>query len=330
LKYNDDKIRNDYIEKGVIITLDAATIALSGGTALATKVHWARRIWALAEVATAAAHIGVETGAITNEKIREVNDIFYMTMGVIGIKNLGKGVAHFAKNLPNNVKTLIRENKSIRNLILSKYLDYRIAITKLKNSDEWVDLPAEVRQQIIQQEKSFITLADAKNIPNDKWGVSNDAFLSGRTSEEILSAIKGNRPAPETYLRADYIQQHLAKFDDGIVRFTTKSKMQEYGTLGPKEAFITPKSEYDKLLRETDNNLALIEEKLGLNQGDLTNDDAVIAFIKRADIGEIKIPSGNEGGEIQGLWLPGGKTAGGYSEAIVDLSNKNIPHIIVN
>jgi hypothetical protein len=206
-------------------------------------------------------------------------------------------------------------------------LDYRIAITKLKNSDEWVDLPAEVRQQIIQQEKSFFTLADAKNIPNDNWGASKDVFLSGKTSEDILSATKGSRPAPETYLRADYIAEQLAKFDDGIVRFTTKSKINQYGTLGSNEAFVIPASEYNKLRIETGNNLSVIEQRLGLNPGDLTNDDVVIAFIKRADIGEIKIPSGNEGGAIPGLWLPGGKTAGGYSEAIVDLSNKNIPYV---
>jgi hypothetical protein len=327
LKFKGDKGFNEAMESAAMITLDAAIIAGSGGVALATKVHWARRIWALAEVATAVTHIGLETGAITNEKIREVNDIFYMAMGVIGIKNLGKGVVHFTQNLPNNVKTLIRENKSIRNLILSKYLEYRIAITKLKNSDEWVDLPAVVRQQIIPQDQSFITLADAKNIPNDKWGVSNDAFLSGKTSEEILSATIGSRPAPETYLRADYIAEQLAKFDDGIVRFTTKSKINQYGTLGSNEAFVIPASEYNKLRIETGNNLSVIEQRLGLNPGDLTNDDVVIAFIKRVDIGEIKIPSGNEGGAIPGLWLPGGKTAGGYSEAIVDLSNKNIPYV---
>ncbi|RXM41312.1 hypothetical protein BOQ62_01180, partial [Chryseobacterium sp. CH21] len=45
LKYNKDKIRNDYIEKGVITTLDIATIYLSGGAALATKAicnRWLR------------------------------------------------------------------------------------------------------------------------------------------------------------------------------------------------------------------------------------------------------------------------------------------------
>jgi hypothetical protein len=34
----------------------------------------------------------------------------------------------------------------------------------------------------------------------------------------------------------------------------------------------------------------------------------------------------NEGGVIDKFWIPGGKTSGGYSEGIMDLSNKNIPH----
>jgi hypothetical protein len=89
-------------------------------------------------------HIGIVTGAITNEKIREVNDIFYMAMGVIGIKNLGKGVVHFAKNLPENVRTLIKENESIKQILLAKYLDWKIAVTNIDrlNINE-IDLLAE-------------------------------------------------------------------------------------------------------------------------------------------------------------------------------------------
>jgi hypothetical protein len=327
LKYNDDKIRNDYIEKGVIITLDAATIALSGGTALATKVHWARRIWALAEVATAAAHIGVETGAITNEKIREVNDIFYMAMGVIGIKNLGKGVVHFAQNLPNNVRTLIRENKSIRNLILSKYLEYRIAITKLKNSDEWVDLPAEVRQQIIQQEKSFITLADAKNIPNDKWGVSNDAFLPGKTSEEILSIVKGKRPLVETYLRADYFAGHLAKFEqEGGAFVITKRSIRdsEYPSMSPRK-FVGLPSEIDNIVAEANGNINVIINRLDLGTKFYKTGDEVFVIYAKSNKGfKFDMPNGNEPGANE-LWIPGGYTHSGATEAVL-LNSGNLEH----
>ncbi|GHV42131.1 hypothetical protein FACS1894179_10820 [Bacteroidia bacterium] len=322
LKYNADKIRNDYIEKGIVTTLDVATIAASGGTALATKVHWVRRAWAIMEVAGAVGDTTVNV-ANTSPEMKPAIDAYNMAMGVIGIKNVGKGIVNFAKELPTNVKTLLQENKSIRSLIAAKYLDYRIAITRLKNSDSWAELPADVRQQVVQQEKTFIVLSDAQNLP-DNWGVSRSVFINGKTSEDILTITKGSRPLPETYLDAAYIQQHLAKFDDGIVRFTTKSNLRKYGTLGSDECFAMPVSEYNKLRIETGNDLYLIEKKLGLNPGDLTNDDAVIALIKRIDVGEIKIPSGNESGAIPELWLPGGKTTGGYSEAIIDLSNKNI------
>jgi hypothetical protein len=257
-------------------------------------------------------HLGVEIGAITNEKIREANDIFYMAMGVIGIKNLGKGVVHFAQNLPNNVKALIRENKSIRNLILSKYLEYRIAITKLKNSDEWVDLPAEVRQQIIQQEKSFITLADAKNIPNDKWGASKDVFLPGKTSEDILSATKGSRPAPETYLRADYITQHLKEFEDGVTKFMANTPS---GAIGPPSGtFVLPKKQADILLQQSGGNIQKLEDLLGLERGTLGNNPV------RVDIGNpigLRMSDGNELG-ANNLWIPGGRTSGGLLEATIN------------
>ena len=70
----------------------------------------------------------------------------------------------------------------------------------------------DVRKEIVQQEKVFIELADAKNIPNDQWGIKG-VFINGKTSEDILSIPKGQRPASSTYLSSGYIQQHLAKFE---------------------------------------------------------------------------------------------------------------------
>ena len=60
MKYRADKIRNDNIAKGVVTAFDVATIVFSGGTALATKVHWIRRAWALAEVVGAVGNIASE------------------------------------------------------------------------------------------------------------------------------------------------------------------------------------------------------------------------------------------------------------------------------
>jgi hypothetical protein len=197
-------------------------------------------------------------------------------------------------------------------------LDYRIAITKLKNSDEWVDLPAEVRQQIIQQEKSFITLADAKNIPNDKWGVSNDAFLSGRTSEEILSIVKGKRPLVETYLDARYIRQHLAKFEqEGIAsRIVLKKDYERFGIGKPdlgKTEYVSTKSEIDEILKLPISDQA---QKLGVSVNQLLDGEVIRIDFKLTDKYKVEMPTGNEWG-TNSLWIPGGKLPDGNLEAII-------------
>ncbi|MEQ9307734.1 MAG: hypothetical protein RJQ14_27740, partial [Marinoscillum sp.] len=174
-------------------------------------------------------------------------------------------------------------------------------------------------------------LKEMKNLINDgEWfkftnrlDVSS-AWKSGWSEERVLNMSKGSRPDPTTYLNADYINGHLAKFDEGAVRFTTQSRINRYNSLGNKEAFTMPKSEFDELLTATGGDLNQIERKLGLNSGDLTGDDVVIAWIRKADISEIKIPSGNEGGVIDEFWIPGGKTSGGITEGIIDLSNPDI------
>lgn len=124
LKYNADKIRNDYIEKGVITTLDLATIYLSGGTALATKVTWVRRAWAMAEVAGAVGNIAVNTQTIDpNSNLGKAINAYNLGMAVIGVKNVAQGGYKFAVALPENTKNLLQQNKGLRDVLLTKYLD---------------------------------------------------------------------------------------------------------------------------------------------------------------------------------------------------------------
>jgi hypothetical protein len=79
-------------------------------------------------------------------------------------------------------------------------------------------------------------------------------------------------------------------------------------------------------MTKTGGDLSLIEKELALKEGTLTGDNAVIAWIKKEDFSDIKMPSGREAGANPDLWIPGGKTAnGGWSEAVMDLSNPDIP-----
>ncbi|MGK7648497.1 hypothetical protein ACSQ7D_00585 [Capnocytophaga sp. G1920] len=141
-----DKIRNDYIEKGVITTLDVATIALSGGTALATKVHWVRRAWALVEVVGTVGNIAVNTQDIDpNSLLGQVVNSYNLAMGVIGIKNLGQVGYKFVKNLPQATKELLQKNGSLRAKLISYYQKWQTEVAQLDN-------PSQAEKQLVEKQ----------------------------------------------------------------------------------------------------------------------------------------------------------------------------------
>ena len=119
--------------------MDVATIALSGGTALATKVHWVRRAWALAEVVGAVGNIAVNTQAISSPRVKEAVDIYNAAMGLIGLKNIGQGGYKFVKNLPEQTKKLLEENKEIRSVLVAKYLEWNRFSMKFKTPEANID-----------------------------------------------------------------------------------------------------------------------------------------------------------------------------------------------
>ena len=141
-----DKIRNDYIEKGVITTLDVATIALSGGTALATKVHWVRRAWALVEVVGTVGNIAVNTQDIDpNSLLGQVVNSYNLAMGVIGIKNLGQVGYKFVKNLPQATKELLQKNGSLRAKLISYHQKWQTEVAQLDN-------PSQAEKQLVEKQ----------------------------------------------------------------------------------------------------------------------------------------------------------------------------------
>ena len=174
LKYNHDKIRNDYIEKGIVTTLDVATIALSGGTALATKVHWVRRAWALAEVAGAVGNIAVNTQAISSPRVKEAVDIYNAAMGLIGLKNIGQGGYKFIKNLPEQTKKLLQKSERLREGLQQGYLKWKALA---KNLDNLTDAE---KQLITEQEQVWRVL-----------GMLDDAASVGRYSLANISKERG-------------------------------------------------------------------------------------------------------------------------------------------
>ncbi|KQB40403.1 Fibronectin type III domain protein [Flavobacterium aquidurense] len=134
LKYQKDKIRNDYIEKGVVTALDIATIYLSGGTALAAKVTWVRRAWAIAEVAGSVGNIAINTQTVDPKStLGKAINAYNIGMGVIGVKNIAVGGYKFVSSLPATTKALLKANKGIRSLLIAQYTEWRSLTTNIDN-----------------------------------------------------------------------------------------------------------------------------------------------------------------------------------------------------
>ena len=138
LKYIGDKELNEEILKTTTIALDVTTIALSGGVALATKLHWVRRAWAIMEVVGAAGNIAVNLDGINvPPALRKTIDIYNVTMGLIGLKNIGESTVQASRKLFSpRISDALNKNLSVRQVFVEKYVEWLRRANKLEDLTE--------------------------------------------------------------------------------------------------------------------------------------------------------------------------------------------------
>ncbi|WP_151899058.1 hypothetical protein [Vibrio rotiferianus] len=175
-------------------------------------------------------------------------------------------------------------------------------------------------------------IIDGGSIPADRlnWryvGDTSSAPLSQAQIDGIKSISKGQRPNPTEYLSADYIEKHLAEFDEGASRFVTRSNFDKY-KIAQRDGttFVLTKKEADKLSSYTAETL---EEALGLPEGFLQDNELLRIDISNPRQYGLRIPSGNEAG-ANDLWIPGGKLPDGNFEAVLDGVNIPESDLIIN
>ena len=83
---------------------------------------------------------------------------------------------------------------------------------------------------------------------------------------------------------------------------------------------------FDQIVADAGGDMRVVEQRLNLNAGSLSNGDAVALYVPPENLGGIRIPSGNEAGANR-QWVPGGYTASGTAEAVVDLRTAPIIEI---
>ena len=137
--------------------------------------------------------------------------------------------------------------------------------------------------------------------------------------DEIVGIGKPNRPAPSTYMSKEEIERHLAPFQEtGAVRFTSRSRYEEKGTIGPPNGtYAISMQEFESIMERTEGDLTKVEKILGLNPGDLSGGDTMVVHIAPGDLDGLRVPDGNEPGANE-HWLPGGVTSGGVPEATIN------------
>ena len=134
----------------------------------------------------------------------------------------------------------------------------------------------------------------------------------------LIATNKADRPPPWEYMTPEAIALHLAKFDEGAVRVTTRDALLRFGSLGPADGgFVVPYREFADLVKAADDDPQPIEEALGLATGALGTGEMIVARIERAHMIDLRMPTGREGGANAG-WVPGGYRAGGMAEAVIN------------
>ena len=256
-----------------------------------------------------------------------------------GLRKLGKGGHRLILTLGKKLK--VDKNKIVTYLMAAN-LQYEIArfgddgVLIAKN---WLDNPIEVIENIGEipikkSDKAVESIAEIGIVKGSDGSVGlgllnkiskaggglAKAWKSGWSKQKVLDIPKGSRPKPSTYLDQKYIDEHLAKFDDGASYLAPKDALDRFGRnpVGrPDGQFVMSKNEMDDLFDKADGDLSIIEKELGIPSGLWKDKELVRIDIPNPKESNIRIPDGNEGGANE-LWLPGGKLPNGYSEAVLD------------
>lgn len=219
-----------------------------------------------------------------------------------GWLNLGTSVIGWVPGIGDGIKSAIRGGERIADA------GAEVAQTAARRADDVGDA---------------VRLAPSANgVPGATIaGAAQRSGIPDAKIREVLDTPKPGRADPSTYMSDSQIRAHLQPFEtSGAIKLTPQKTIDQYGTLGPPDGgFVMPRSEFERLVEETGGDLGQLEARLQMRPGELTSGDTVIAYIAPEDLAGLRVPSGNERGAWEGLWVPGGYTGQGVPEAVIDL-----------
>lgn len=148
------------------------------------------------------------------------------------------------------------------------------------------------------------------------------AGLSEEKVDEIRKIPNGEKPDPKTYLEGEYIENHLAKFNEtGCYKIIGDRRGEPTGTIGEGQdgVFVLNGADVDKMIEEADGDPRKLEEALSLPDGYLGDNPYIIRCDEPHNL---RMATGNESNAWQDEWCPAGTTRGGTDEAVIDPMEK--------
>ncbi len=245
-------------------------------------------------------------------------------------KKAGKGIAMCEdakkemEQLIQGIRTMLEEDADIKRLFIRK-----------TGAGPQVEI-AGVGKVSLEEAEELI----GKDVRWSRGKSRLNSELTPSQIESIVNTPKGSRPDPSSYLSKEYIDAHLAQFDDGVSVIQTEWAYSRYsetngfvGVPDDNSLFVMPKNYCDDVVASANGNVSIIEKKLGFQEGYFSDGGGLVRIDapNTPDL-NIRIPSGNETGANK-LWSPGGKTSGGIPEAItntIPLKDTIITRIDIN
>ena len=235
--------------------------------------------------------------------------------GKIVLKNK-KAIESYNKTL-NRFENLANNKEELLSALKKKIYD--LPDEGQQFIDDFADASDDVLSKFIDNPK----LVDAW----DEIRTANPEVSKNIGALESKAAQNGSRPNPRTYLGDKFVDDHLAKFEDeGCAFVVIKDDIEslDYNSLPPNK-FVALKSDMDKIITECKGNRQLLAEKLGYkNKNVFDNKEIFVVYTKGNSRFKFDIPTGNEVG-ANDMWIPGGKTSGGTTEAVL-VGSENVIH----
>ncbi|MCG6202781.1 RHS repeat domain-containing protein, partial [Psychromonas antarctica] len=181
---------------------------------------------------------------------------------------------------------------------------------------------------------------DVGGIPNVAPNNSSNATvpeqvpMSQAEYDRIINLEQKKRPEDVTeYLDADYVANHLAKFENeggAFIQVEAWLDNPEYPSYQSKGKFVGLKSEMDLVIakyKASGNDWKVLRDELNLGENeDFSNTRIVYVKLPPKDPRfNYEMPTGNENGAYEGEWVPGGYTKNGTAEATLT-GGDNIVH----